>query len=208
LLGAVLTLSSYPSEIDNDNRTGEGENIPAPDGVVAAPPVDVDVVAAVEEPWLDVGVPAVVSPPEDVLLVAATCSSVASCRGTPENRGEAAVGVGLGVAARYLFRHRKERCSLTEGEPECCLVLENEVSVEIDIVVLIGRGVCRNDNRMSEGENIPGPDGVVAAPLLDVDVVAAVEEPWLDVNVPAVVSPPEDALLVTTCTSVAGAEDP
>ena len=87
MLGAVLTLSSYPSEIDNDNRTGEGENIPAPDGVVAAPPVDVDVVAAVEEPWLDVGVPAVVSPPEDVLLVAATCSSVASCRGTPENRG-------------------------------------------------------------------------------------------------------------------------
>jgi len=70
-------LSSYPSEIDNDNRTGEGENIPAPDGVVAAPPVDVDVVAAVEEPWLDVGVPAVVSPPEDVLLVAATCSSAA-----------------------------------------------------------------------------------------------------------------------------------
>ena len=209
MLGAVLTLESYPSEIVNDNRTGEGENIPAPFGVVAVPPLDVDVVAAVEEPWLDVGVPAVaVSPPEDVLLVAATCSSDASCRGTPENRGEVAVGVGLGVAARYLFRHRKERCSLTEGEPRRCLVLENEASVEIDIVVVIGRGVCRNDNRMGEGENIPGPDGVVAAPSLDVDVVAAVEEPWLDVGVPAVVSPPEDTLLVTTCTSVAGAEDP
>ena len=75
LLGAVLTLESYPSRIDNDNRTGEGENIPAPFGVVAAPPLDVDVVAAVEE--LDVGVPAVVSPPEDALLVAGTCSSAA-----------------------------------------------------------------------------------------------------------------------------------
>jgi hypothetical protein len=208
LLGAVLTLSSYPSRIDNDNRTGEGENIPAPDGVVALPPLDVDVVTAVEELGLDVNVPAVVSPPEDVLLVAATCSSAASCRGTPENGGEAAVGVGLGVAARYLFRHRKERCSLTEGELRRCLLSESEVSVEIDIVVLIGRGVCRNDNRMGEGENIPGPDGVVAAPLLDVDVVATVEEPWLDVNVPAVVSPPEDALLVTTCTSAACAEGP
>ena len=87
MLGAVLTLESYPSEIDNDNRTGEGENIPAPDGVVAIPPLDVDVVAAVEEPWLDVDVLAVVSPPEDALLVRGTCSSAASCRGTPENRG-------------------------------------------------------------------------------------------------------------------------
>jgi hypothetical protein len=90
LLGAVLTLSSYPSKIDIDNRTGEGENIPAPDGVVAAPPLDfdvisaveeswldVDVLAAVKEPWLDVDVLAVVSPPEDALLVAATCSSAA-----------------------------------------------------------------------------------------------------------------------------------
>ena len=217
MLGAVLILSSYPSEIDNDNRTGEGENIPAPDGVVATPPLgagmvaaveepwlDVDVVAAVEEPWLDVNVLAVVSPPEDALLVAATCSSAASCRGTPENRGGMTMGVGLGVAVRYLFRHRPECCSLTEGEPRRCLVLENEVSVEIDIVVLIGRGVCRNDNRMGEGENIPGPDGVVAAPPVDVDVVAAVEEPWLDVGVPAVVSPPEDVLLVAaTCSSVA-----
>ena len=76
MLGAVLTLSSYPSEIDIDNRTGEDENIPAPDGVVAAPPLDVEVVAAVEEPWLDVNVPAVVSPPEDALLVT-TCTSVA-----------------------------------------------------------------------------------------------------------------------------------
>ena len=118
------------------------------------------------------------------------------------------MGVGLGVAARYFFRHREERCSLTEGEPRRRLVLENEVSGEIDIVVVIGRGVCRNDNRMGEGENIPPPDGVVAAPPLDVDVVAAVEEPWLDVNVPAVVSPPEDVLLVTTCTSAARAEDP
>ena len=158
MLGAVLTLESYPSEIDNDNRTGEGENIPAPDGVVAARPLDVDVVAAVEEPLLDVGVLAVVSPPEDALLVTATCSSAASCRGTPENRREVTVGVGLGVAARNLFRHRPERCSLTEGEPRRRLVLENEVSVEIDIVVLIGRGVCRNDNRMGEGENIPAPD--------------------------------------------------
>ena len=83
------------------------------------------------------------------------------------------------------------------------------MSAEIDIVVLIGRGVCRNDNRTGEGENIPAPAGVVAAPPLDVDVVAAVEEPWLDVNVPTVVSPPEDALLVTaTCSSAAGAEDP
>ena len=87
MLGAVLTLESYPSEIVNDNRTGEGENIPAPFGVVAAPPLDVDVVAAVEEPWLDVDVLVVVSPPEDALLVTATCSSAASCRGTPENRG-------------------------------------------------------------------------------------------------------------------------
>jgi hypothetical protein len=86
--------------------------------------------------------------------------------------------------------------------------LENEVSVEIDIVVLIGRGVCRNDNRIGDGENMPAPDGVVAAPPLDVDVVAAVEESWLDVNVPAVASPPEDVLLVTTCTSAARAEDP
>jgi len=90
LLGAVLILSSYPSEIDIDNRTGEGENIPTPDGLVAAPPLDVDVVAtveepwldvdvlaAVEEPWLDVDMLAVVSPPEDALLVAATCSSAA-----------------------------------------------------------------------------------------------------------------------------------
>ena len=90
MLGAVLILSSYPSEIDIDNRTGEDENIPAPDGVVAAPPLDVEVVAAVEEPWLDVDVLAaveepgldvdvlaVVSPPEDALLVAATCSSAA-----------------------------------------------------------------------------------------------------------------------------------
>jgi hypothetical protein len=61
---------------------------------------------------------------------------------------------------------------------------------------------------MGEGENIPAPEGVVAAPPLDVDVVATVEEPWLDVNVPAVVSPPEDVLLVTTCTSAARAEDP
>ena len=85
-----MILSSYPSEIDIDNRTREGENIPAPDGVVATPPLgadviaaveepwlDVDVVAAVEEPWLDVNVLAVVSPPEDALLVAATCSSAA-----------------------------------------------------------------------------------------------------------------------------------
>jgi len=90
LLGAVLTLSSYPSEIDIDNRTGKGENIPAPDGVVTAPPLDVDVLARVEEPWLDVDVLAaveerwldvdvlaVISPPEDALLVAATCSSAA-----------------------------------------------------------------------------------------------------------------------------------
>ena len=77
MLGAVLTLSSYPSKIDIDNRTGEGENIPAPEGVVAAPPLDVDVVAAVEEPWLEVDVLAIVSPPEDALLVAATCSSAA-----------------------------------------------------------------------------------------------------------------------------------
>jgi len=90
LLGAVLTLSSYPSKIDIDNRTGEGENIPAPDGVVAAPPLDadvvaaveepsldVDVVAAIEEPSLDVDVLAVISPPEDALLVAATCCSAA-----------------------------------------------------------------------------------------------------------------------------------
>ena len=77
MLGAVLTLSSYPSKIDIDNRTGEGENIPTPDGLVAAPPLDVDVVATVEEPWLDVDVLAVVSPPEDALLVAATCSSAA-----------------------------------------------------------------------------------------------------------------------------------
>jgi hypothetical protein len=95
LLGAVLTLSSYPSWIDIDNRTGEGENIPVPDGVVAASPPDgvlaaveepwlhVDVVAAVEGPWLDVDadVLAVVSPPEDVLLVAATCSSAAGTEG-------------------------------------------------------------------------------------------------------------------------------
>jgi hypothetical protein len=86
-------LSSYPSRIDIDNRTGEGENIPAPDGVVAAPPLDrvlavveelwlaVDVVAAVEEPWLNVDVLAVVSPPEDALLVAATCSSAAGAVG-------------------------------------------------------------------------------------------------------------------------------
>ena len=85
-----MILSSYPSEIDIDNRTGEGENIPTPDGLVAAPPLDVDVVAAIEEPWLDVDVLAaveepgldvdvlaVVSPPEDALLVAATCSSAA-----------------------------------------------------------------------------------------------------------------------------------
>ena len=72
-----MTLSSYPSKIDIDNRRGEGENIPAPDGVVAALPLDVDVLAAVEEPWLDVDVLAVVSPPEDALLVAATCSSAA-----------------------------------------------------------------------------------------------------------------------------------
>ena len=208
MLGAVLTLSSYPSEIDNDNRTGEGENIPAPAGVVAAPPLDVDVVAAVEEPWLDVDVLAVVSPPEDALLVTATCSSAANCRGTPESRAGAAVGVDLGVAARYLFRHRQERCSVTEGELRRRLVSVNEASVEIGIVILIGRGVCRNDNRMGEGENIPAPDGVVAAPPLDVDVVATVEEPWLDINVPAVVSPPEDALLVTTCTSAARAEGP
>ena len=77
MLGAVLTLSSYPSKIDIDNRTGEGENIPAPDGVVAAPPFDVDVVAAVEETWLDVDVLVVVSLPEDALLVAAPCSSAA-----------------------------------------------------------------------------------------------------------------------------------
>jgi len=178
LLVAVLTLSSYPSEIDIDNRTGKGENIPAPDGVFAAPPLDVDVVAAVEEPSLDVDVPAVLSPPEDALLVTATRSSAASCRGTPEDR--------RGVA-----------------------VLENEVSLEIDIVILIGRGVCRNDNRTGEGENISAPDGVVAAPSLDVDVVAAVEEPSLDVDVPAAVSSSEDALLVTaTCSSAAGAEDP
>jgi hypothetical protein len=165
------------------------------------------VVAAVEEPWLDVDVLAVVSPPEDALLVAATCSSAASCRGTPDNRAGATVGGDLGVAARCLFRHRQERC-VTEGEPRRRLVSVNEVSVEIDIVVLIGCGVCRNDNRMGEGENIPAPEGVVAAPPLDVDVVATVEEPWLDVNVPAVVSPPEDVLLVTTCTSAARAEDP
>jgi hypothetical protein len=90
LLGAVLTLSSYPSKIDIESLTGKGENIPAPDGAVAAPPLDVDVVAAVKEPWLDVDVVApvqvpwlnvdvlaVVSPPEDALLVAATCSSAA-----------------------------------------------------------------------------------------------------------------------------------
>ena len=90
MLGAVLTLSSYPSEIDIDNRTGKGENIPVPDGVVPAPPLDVDVlaaveepwlevdvIAAIEEPWLDVDALAVVSPPEDALLVAATCSSAA-----------------------------------------------------------------------------------------------------------------------------------
>ena len=106
--------------------------------MVAALPPDVNVVAAVEEPWLDVDVPAVASPPEDALLVTAACSSAASCRGTPENRGEVSVGMGLGVAARYLFRHRQERCSLTEGEPRRRLVLENEVSVEIDIVILIG----------------------------------------------------------------------
>jgi hypothetical protein len=70
-------LSSYPSKIDIDNRTGEGENIPVPEGVVAAPPLDVDVVAAVEEPWLEVDVLAIVSPPEEALLVAATCSSAA-----------------------------------------------------------------------------------------------------------------------------------
>jgi len=83
-------LSSYPSEIDIDNLTGKGENIPVPDGLVAAPPLDVDMLAAVEEPWLDVDVVAaieepwfdvdvlaVVSPPEDALLVAAPCSSAA-----------------------------------------------------------------------------------------------------------------------------------
>jgi hypothetical protein len=44
---------------------------------------------------------------------------------------------------------------------------------------------------------------------LDVDVIAAVEEPWLDVDVLAVVSPPEDALLVAApCSSAAGADDP
>ena len=80
MLGAVLTLSSYPSKIDIDNRTGEGENIPAPDGVVVAPPLDADVVAAVEEPWLDVDVLAVVSPPEDALLVT-TCTSAARAEG-------------------------------------------------------------------------------------------------------------------------------
>ena len=87
--------------------------------------------------------------------------------------------------------------------------MENEASVEIDIVVVIGRGVCRNDNRMGDGENILAPDGVVAAPSLDVDVVAAVEGPWLDADVLAVVSPAEDALpATTTCTSAARAEGP
>jgi hypothetical protein len=69
-------LSSYPSKIDIDSLTGEGENIPAPDAVVAAPPLD-GVLAAVEDPCLDVDVLAVVSPPEDALLVAATCSCAA-----------------------------------------------------------------------------------------------------------------------------------
>jgi hypothetical protein len=58
--------------------------------VVAAPPLD-GVLAIVEEPWLavdavaavelDVDVLAVVSPPEDALLVAATCSSAAGTEG-------------------------------------------------------------------------------------------------------------------------------
>jgi hypothetical protein len=83
------------------------------------------------------------------------------------------------------------------------------VSVQIDIVVLIGRGFCRNDNRTGEGENISTPDEVVAARPLDVDVVGTVQKPWVDVDVLAAVSPPEDALLVTAhCSSAAGAEDP
>jgi len=173
-----------------------------------APPLNVDVVAAVEGPWLDADVLAVVSS-EDVLLVTATCSSAASCRGTPENRAGVAVGVDLGVAARYFFRHRPERCSLTEGELGRRIVLENEVSVEIDIVLLIGRGVCRNDNRIGECENILAPGRLVPTPPLDVDVVAAVEGPWLDADVLAVVSPAEDALpATTTCTSAARAEGP
>src|SRR5262249_44487186 len=160
---------------------------PAPAGVVAAPPLDVDVVAAVEEPWPDVAVPAVVSPPEDALLVTATCSSAASCRWTPESRAGAAVGVDLGVAARYLFRHRQDRCSVTEGEPLRRLVSVNDASVEICIVILTGRGVFRTLSLHDALPILPAPAGVVAAPPLDVDVVAAVEEPWPDVAVPAVV---------------------